>query len=346
MGEYLASRTAFVAALTSTLACGSCASREDPARSLPTDTRVDATPGASIVDAAAGPEAAVLEGSASDAEESLPPIDMTGPIGGSRPADVKLPDGYDATKKHPLIVLLHGYGATGSVQDFYLGVSREALPRGYLVALPNGTADSTGQQFWNATDACCDLESRAPDDVGYIRDLVRQIVARYAVDPGRVYLVGHSNGAFLSLRLACEQSKRFAAVAALAGATWSDQTRCTPDSPIGVLTIHGTADATISYKGGTLTQKQPAKSVMYPSAESTIATFAYRNGCGTTPMRDSKVDYVADLVGAETAPLRYDSCTSGGSAELWSLDGAGHVPAFGSAFMPAVLTFFERHARR
>jgi polyhydroxybutyrate depolymerase len=276
---------------------------------------------------------------------------MTGPIGGVRPAEVKLPDQYravepDLSKRHPLIVLLHGYGATGVLQDLYLRLSREANPRGYVVALPDGTLDSTGQRFWNATDACCDVGGTAPDDVAYVRDLVRQIVARYSVDPGRVYVVGHSNGAFLALRLACERAKQFAAVVSLAGATWADASRCQPEAPIAVLTIHGTVDAVIGYGGGTIARRSPMANVPYPSAAATIATFASRNGCESAATETSPRDFVVDALGPETRPLSYPGCKQGGETVHWPLRAAGHVPTFSADFVPALLGFMEGHARR
>ncbi len=297
------------------------------------------------------PEVAPSETQEGGTAEALPPIDMTGPIGGTRPAEVKLPDNYeavepDAAKRHPLIVLLHGYGATGVLQDLYLNLSREANPRGYVVALPDGTLNASGQRFWNASDACCDLAGGAPDDVAYVRDLVRQIVARYSVDPGRVYLVGHSNGAFLTLRLACEQTRHFAAVVSLAGATWADAARCKPELPIGVLTIHGSADPVIAYEGGTIVHPSAFAAVPYPSAKSTIAMFGDRNGCAREPVKGDPRDLVLTSLGRETTPWQYERCKAGGDTEHWPLEGAGHVPTFGAAFVPAMLAFLERHARR
>src|SRR5689334_22349550 len=38
---------------------------------------------------------------AATTDDGLPPIDMTGPIGGARPAEVKTPDDYDPAEKDP-----------------------------------------------------------------------------------------------------------------------------------------------------------------------------------------------------------------------------------------------------
>ncbi|MCU0672879.1 MAG: hypothetical protein MUE69_08835, partial [Myxococcota bacterium] len=56
-------------------------------------------------------------------------------IGGDRPANVVLPRDYDGTPR-PLVILLHGYGASGGAQDLYLGLSRTARQRGIVTVLP------------------------------------------------------------------------------------------------------------------------------------------------------------------------------------------------------------------
>ena len=43
---------------------------------------------------------------------------------------------------------------------------------------------------------------------GAVRALVADVSASYAVDPGRVYAAGHSNGGIMALRLACEEIGR------------------------------------------------------------------------------------------------------------------------------------------
>ena len=51
--------------------------------------------------------------------------------------------------------------------------------------------------------------------------------AHYNVDPGRVCLIGHSNGGFMSHRFACDRADLVAAIVSLAGVpTGSDLGRC------------------------------------------------------------------------------------------------------------------------
>src|SRR4051812_44230953 len=89
-------------------------------------------------------------------------------VGGARPVTVHVPPGYDPAVPAPLVILLHGYGATGLIQSLYFGMEAVAPERGFIYAYPDGTRNVEGMQFWNATDACCDLYQSGVDDVAYL----------------------------------------------------------------------------------------------------------------------------------------------------------------------------------
>jgi polyhydroxybutyrate depolymerase len=128
-------------------------------------------------------------------------------IGGERPVTVVVPSSYDGSPT-PLVVLLHGYGASAVLQDIYFGLSALAESRGFVLALPDGTLDTSGRRFWNAGDACCDFGEAEVDDVGYLTSVLDELEASYAIDPKRVFFVGHSNGGFMSYRMACDLAGR------------------------------------------------------------------------------------------------------------------------------------------
>jgi poly(3-hydroxybutyrate) depolymerase len=165
----------------------------------------------------------------------------------NRPYGLQVPSGYDARRPAPLVVLLHSYTSNGQAQADYFGLSPLADKAGFLLATPDGTRDIMGDRFWNATDACCDWFHSRVDDVAYIDAVIDEIAARHSVDPARVFLVGHSNGAFMSHRYACERADRVAAIVTLAGMQWKDQSQCRPSSPVSVLQVHGRDDGNIEY---------------------------------------------------------------------------------------------------
>jgi polyhydroxybutyrate depolymerase len=284
-----------------------------------------------------------------DIDAGLPPLDLQGPIGGSRPVSVKTPLGFKAQGvKYPLIILLHGFNSDAEGQDRYLGLSRIALDRGYIFIAPNGTpAVSTGaapgltSRFWNATESCCNFTNAKVDDVAYIRDLIRQMIARYPVDPKRVYLFGHSNGAFMAHRMACDESLRITAIAALAGSLRPQVSDCRPKVPVAVLSIHGTADPVIQYQGGQTFPTTPR----YPSAAETVGHWAKVNGCSATSVNGEKFTVLRESSRLETTPTVYGSCAKNSAAELWTIDQGGHVPRFNEQFIPKVLDFFNKYQR-
>ena len=256
---------------------------------------------------------------------------------GRGPVVVHIPSSYDGVTPVPLLLLLHGYTSTGAAAEAYLQFAPVAEEAGMLYLHPDGTEDSLGNPFWNATDACCDLFGSGVDDSGYLRTLIDTVRDLYVVDDRRIYLAGHSNGGFMSYRMACDHADLIAAVASLAGATWLDPADCQPSEPVHVLQIHGTSDTTIFYNGGCLAS-------CYPGALETVELWADSDGCSLTPAPGLPLDLVPGLRGAETEVLRYEmGCLPGGSAELWSIQGGGHSPAFSGTFAQTVVDFLLAH---
>ncbi len=243
---------------------------------------------------------------------------------------LQVPKEADAQTPLPLVVLLHGYGVNGLGQDILFPFSSVRDQEGFLYALPDGTADQKGKRYWNATDD----EARAPvDDVAFLTELVADVARAHPVDPQQVFLVGHSNGAFMALRLACERPEVFAGVVSIAGAAPMDVTACPAGQPVSVLQIHGTRDTFVAYEGA----------AGYPGARGTADRFASRNGCrGFTTA--APLDLVGDAT-AETTRDVYDGCPASGAVELWSIEGAGHLPSFKADFYGRVIDWLKGHAR-
>jgi polyhydroxybutyrate depolymerase len=253
---------------------------------------------------------------------------------GDRPVPVHLPPAYDGDTDLPLVILLHGYTASGDLQEKYFRLTPEADRRGFIYANPDGTVDQRDERFWNATDVCCDLFNTGIDDSKYLREVIDTIRAKYRVDARRVYLIGHSNGGFMSFRMACDHAGTFAAIATLNGSTWNDITRCTPAFPVSVLAIHSTADKTIAFAGGVLNQHT------YPSAARTASDWASLNGCDGPAIDRPALDVIADLPGAETAVRDVaTTCRGGTTVRTWTIDNGVHTPNLGPAFTPSVLDF-------
>jgi polyhydroxybutyrate depolymerase len=262
------------------------------------------------------------------------------PLVAARPYRTKVPAKYDASKGTPLVVLLHGYGATAKVQDDYFKMSALADAETFLLALPDGTVDSGGKRFWSATNACCDFAGAKIDDIGYLTEVIHDMKARYNVDAKRVYLVGHSNGGFMANALACALAQEIAAIVSLAGANHGDVSLCKPTEPVAVLQVHGDNDAVVKYGGGTLF----TGGATYPSAKDTVASWAGKNGCDASlSTTNDKLDLESTLAGSETSVARH-TCAKG-AAELWTIAGGAHVPTFQPTWAKTIYDFLAAHPK-
>lgn len=265
------------------------------------------------------------------------PFDGPRTFGGDRLVELQLPDDLVVGEQYPLILLLHGYSATGLLQTAYLGLGEVATDPGAFFLAPNGTADSLGNNFWDASDACCG-DGPAVDDVAYLGGLIDDVMAEWPVDPAQVFVIGHSNGSFMAYRLACDRADVITGIAGLAG---SDDTvgDCDPAQPVSVLHIHGTADATVEFEGGTFAGGT------YPGAVASVSQWQAHDGCGATRTDGDALDLVGNVDGAETDVAVADGCPSGVGVELWSMNEAGHIPDLAPAFSANVIGWLQAHAR-
>jgi polyhydroxybutyrate depolymerase len=262
-----------------------------------------------------------------------------GPVGFSRPATVQTFASYDCTTPAPLVILLHDYGSTGAEAEAYFGLGAQADAMGFLYVHPDGTRDAKGNEFWNATDACCNIDGSTVDDSSYLSGLIGDVQAQYKVDPQKVFIFGYGNGGFMAYRMACDHPAQVAAVASLGGATWENQASCTPTTAVSVIEIHGTADATFAYTGGTNLGNA------YPSAQTTATDWSQLDRCKTGPTMQASLDLDSSLPGAETTVASYGSCFASSGVDLWSIQGGTHTPTLSTTFASTVLGALFSHAR-
>jgi polyhydroxybutyrate depolymerase len=255
---------------------------------------------------------------------------------GSRTYQYKVPSHYDRATATPLLIMLHGFSASGSLEELYLHFGELAESKTFLYAYPDGLKDPVGLRYWNAMEWCCDFFKSGVDDVAYLRAVIDDMSSKYNVDPKRIFVVGHSNGGFMSHRLGCELSDKLAGLVSLAGAQWNDPTRCRPTQPLAVAEIHGTLDALIGYGG----------SVNFPSAKQTVDVWANRNRCtGVLTYGGDNLDLDAGLPGAETKVERYTGCPAQAPVELWTIQGGSHIPGLSAYFTSSIYNFLMAHPK-
>jgi len=258
--------------------------------------------------------------------------------GGDRPVDLQTP-AITPGEQYPLVMVLHGYGASGLIQTAYFQLT-DLPDEGIFLLSPDGTIDANGNRFWDASEACCGADGPEVDDVAYLGGLIDAVMADWPIDPARVYVVGHSNGHFMAYRLACERADVITAIAGLAGAAPTvDGSGCDPAQPVSSLHIHGTADSTIPYAGGTDTWQ-------FPGAVATTDIWQAKDHCATTRTTLDPIDLDHNLEGAETIDELADGCPSGIDVELWTVEGGEHLLATNPDFGDRLTAWLLAHPRR
>ncbi len=336
--------TSAVALAVVALIAGGCGSSSDGV-STTTDSPVTLagdtaeTTNAAVTDAAAT-DAATTDAAMTQAATTGARVESE--VIGDRRFEINVPAGYDDSKPVPLVVVLHGYSGSGSSAKPYFQLEDEARKRGFLTVYPDGTEDTSGYQFWNATDACCQLTATESDDSAFLTALIDRVEAKFSVDPKRVYFAGHSNGGFMSYRMACEHADRVAAIVSVAGATFADVSACKPSQPVSVLQVHGTSDTVISFTGGSLFGRS------FPRAQTSVATWAAYNGCGGAPapgVGAKQLDLDDSLVGKDSSVTTFAGCAPGGAVELWTIDGGSHEPRLTTEFASSIMDFLLAHPK-
>jgi polyhydroxybutyrate depolymerase len=185
----------------------------------------------------------------------------------------------------PLVVLLHGHRGSAAGITAASGLPDAAVAEGYVVVVPEGLGDPARWNFDGRPDG--------PDDGAFLDALLAELAATACVDPRRVALVGSSNGAAFAGTRACTAAALVMVIATLP-----------PDCPAArpsILTIRGTADATVAYDG----------------TPEMVAAMAADAGCGD--------DALVDTPHPGVERTTYVDCAGGGSVVLDTVHGAAHT---------------------
>jgi len=256
-------------------------------------------------------------------------------LGGTRPATLLTPSMVSAKDKVPLLVFLHGYTSNGQQSDSLFGVSRQRDQLGFAVIIADGTRNSEGNRFWNATPECCDFEESGVDDAAYIAELISEAKTVTSIDSDKVYLIGHSNGAFMSYRMACEYPELLRGIISISGAFFKDPALCKKPGTLNILQIHGSVDQTIPFEGSTY----------FPSTQTSLDYWIGKNTCSEGTLEVGALDLVRASGSSspvnETDSKVWENCQNKTKVGLWKINGTAHVPFFNDPWLGAALKFVE-----
>jgi polyhydroxybutyrate depolymerase len=240
---------------------------------------------------------------------------------------VHVPPQARGRKPLPAVLNFHGGGAHAQAQKQYSRMDAAADREGFIAIYPNGSGGIGGRLLtWNAGACCGWAAASRVDDVGFAIALLDDLAGRVALDKGRVYATGLSNGSMMAYRLAAEAAHRIAAVAGVAGAMTLP--RFAFALPVPVMHIHSVDDERALYDGG-LGPAFPFTNtrVFHASVDAMLQKWIARDGCPTKAQVAEPVRGRPGQADAAHTATRfaYRPCRNGTEVVLWKLTGAGHV---------------------
>jgi len=131
------------------------------------------------------------------------------------------PEGYDPGARYPLVVLLHGFGA--SMHDL-VGLCPAIDATGYMYAFPNAPyavdfgGGATGYSWSRGRPGAPSAPADGPSPEDLVSAFLDDVMERTGAAPGQVLLGGFSQGAGLALRFGLPRRDVFAGLVVLSGA--------------------------------------------------------------------------------------------------------------------------------
>jgi phospholipase/carboxylesterase len=166
------------------------------------------------------------------------------------------PEDYRDDLSYPLIILLHGFGA--SMYDL-AGLAPAIDPRGYMYACPNAPypldigGGQIGYSWSTGRPGMPDLAEQGASAEERLAGFLDEVVRESRVEPGRILLAGFSQGGGLALRFGLPRPDRFAGLVVMSGAFRQaegilDQLPTRRDMPIFM--SHGLWDPMVTVQRG------------------------------------------------------------------------------------------------
>ena len=160
------------------------------------------------------------------------------------------PDDYRPDRRYPVVVLMHGYGA--SMADL-ASLSPAISPDGYVFIYPNGpiqmqTGPGMTGYAWNSPGGSGDQrDTQRTEEM--LEGLFEDVVEAYDVAPGDSVLGGFSQGGMMTYRMGLPRPDLFAGLIILSSRVSEPEIvrqRLPDDRSQPLFVAHGTSDTMIS----------------------------------------------------------------------------------------------------
>jgi polyhydroxybutyrate depolymerase len=214
----------------------------------------------------------------------------------------------------PALVVLHGVNATADYEEQRDGLVPVAAQGQAILVYPAGYGQS-----WNAGVCCAPAMSANVDDVGFIPQVIQQVAADPEVDPGRISLVGFSNGGRMAYQVDCAQPGLVTTVIAILAVP---VTPCTTSTPASLLEIATADDPEVPYGSGT------GDGAGLTAVTDVVAAWRGRDGCSDSTTANNTAGQVVTAV--------WGDCRWGTQVELATYSSGGHVWQWGDGATPSM----------
>ena len=170
------------------------------------------------------------------------------------PYRLYVPEDFDATKKYPLVLFLHGAGERGEDNEAQLKNAvqilfdrEDKLIQDAIVVAPQCPVDNqwVDTPWENGNYSVAEIPES--NELATAVELVKSLADIYPCDPARLYVMGISMGGFGTWDVLMRHNDIFAAGIPICGGADPEMAEIFMETP--VFTFHGTADTTVPYDG-------------------------------------------------------------------------------------------------
>jgi len=244
----------------------------------------------------------------------------------------------------PLVVVLHGCTMTAAQEASATRYDEIAAARGFVVLYPDVDAvDRANSRCWKGIWEP-GAEGRGRGDTGAIAMMTRAVIARWRIDPSRVYAIGISAGGFETTMLGAAYPDLYTAIGIHSGGRYlASEQGCPANWSAGnsggsaraalaamgsrarvmpVIVLHGDRDGTVPYRCGQQALAQ------WLATDDLVLQREHRAVVSSTPTESAH----PSVAGAYAYTVLSYAETSGCPiAQFWSIHGMGHYWSGGSA---------------
>jgi polyhydroxybutyrate depolymerase len=213
----------------------------------------------------------------------------------------------------PLMLFLHGTGATATWADEETGWSRVAEREGFALALPQALPPHPDQPPKFLMNPPQWQDETGTADLTFLAAVMDDAARRSGAAANRVFVCGFSNGAAMAFRVAAVLAERVAAVAPVAGHCLVPDPR--PARPVPTLHVVGSADPLIPLRGGEVRSPWQHRYVRRPPVVETLECWARAIGCEPVAVAEPGADGVR--VDTYPGPVLFRSVVIDGLGHHW-----------------------------